>query len=163
MAIQHWPVDEEESLLGAGRAVRLSEVARFSAAHGREALALWDIGVPEKIVLDERAPRAEYDENIGVGADHRRHVAEEIEERAFVDTTEDGICGEDARSGPAPDLVPRSEEAATSTSSSVRSRRPSSSLRPARKVDHGRAAGRRSRALPAAPERCHRRAHRGRS
>ncbi len=58
--VEHRPVDEEQSLLGARLARGLPEVAGLSSPDGGEALPLRTVGVPEDVVLDEGASRAEH-------------------------------------------------------------------------------------------------------
>ena len=114
MPVEYRPVDEEQALLGARLARGLPEVARLSSPDGGEALPLRTVGVPEDVVLDERASRAEHDGDRLLRPEvDVLEVGEEVFERALEDATEDGIVGKDACGRQSLHLVPRDEEAAS--------------------------------------------------
>ena len=96
MAVEHRPVDEEQSLLAAGP-VALTEVRRTR----RERLPLRDVGVPEDVVRHERGAGAVDDPRAA-----RRERVEELAQLSLEETAEDGIA-RDLERGRAPDdLVP---------------------------------------------------------
>ena len=64
--VEDGPVDEEQPLLGARPAGRLAEVRNVTLLRCGEGVALRDVRVPEDVVLDERAPGAEHDDDIRV-------------------------------------------------------------------------------------------------
>ncbi len=69
---------------------------------------LGKIGVPEEIVLDESAARAEYDDR--AVRFHTRQLVEELHEVAFEDAAEHRIAVKDAGRRPSLDLLPWSEK-----------------------------------------------------
>jgi hypothetical protein len=82
VAVQHRPVDEEQTPLGAGLARRLPNISGLATLDGIQGKPFRKVGVPQQVVIDERAPRAEEDRQ-AVRRRQRRQFVEQVGERAF--------------------------------------------------------------------------------
>jgi hypothetical protein len=112
VAVEHRPVDEEESLLCARLPDRLAEIGRLALSNRLEAMSFREIGIPENVVLDERAPRPEHEDDVGVSRRNAWKPVQEVGKRPVEDPAEDGVARQlRCRRAPA-NLVPRDERCA---------------------------------------------------
>ena len=103
--VEDRPVDEEQALLRAGLARRLAEVSGGAPSHRVEADALRDVGVPEQVMVDERAARAEDERDALLG--NPRQLVDEIGGATGAKAGEDGVPRQLAVARASANLLPR--------------------------------------------------------
>ena len=111
--VEDGPVHEEQPLFGSSPGGRLAEVRDLALSRGCERVALGDVRVPEDVVLDERAPGTEHDDDVRIFArTGTRKIREEVRERSLEDAGEHGIAGKLGFGRAPQDFLPRGERLA---------------------------------------------------